>query len=186
MKPNYLAVICLTLATSLAGCNIVKTEIPEPTPTLSHTPFSRNFMGGNPGIFVTFKGNTQRYQPGDEATFEVRVIGLGEETQEGRYCIVLMDQQSVMASTRQEFILDSTPIEKIELSEKEFTEVPVQLPDDLEPGTYSLVFIIPNWFTSTDLIYVGNADIEDSSIGLAGLSASLDQSWVDSICPTEH
>jgi hypothetical protein len=138
-----LAVGALTLL--IAGC-AAPAEVKEQGTNLTD-PFSSRSEGEN-GIVVEWSGYTHGHQPGKGSAFALMLRNGSQDVWQGRYCIQLLDRQSVVATLkRREFSLQP--------GKDWHTQESIHFPDGLSEGAYGLALAIPGRLSSVVTIQVG-------------------------------
>jgi hypothetical protein len=151
-KRIWLIMLVFVAGILLAGCTLPQEPGPQ---TISKNPFSLR-MQGEDGKLLELSGNSRGHMPGSEAAFDIRLVNQGLSTWRGEYCVQLVDESGVVSTFEQnEFNLES--------GEALFKPLRIMIPDDLAEGVYGLGIDIPERWTSTTTIYLGN--VTDRSAG---------------------
>jgi len=145
---NALALVALAvgaLALLTAGC-AAPAEVNEQGGNLTD-PFSSRTEYEN-GIVVEWSGYAHGHQPGEESAFELVLRNGSQDVWQGRYCIQLLDRQSVVATLKRgEFSLQP--------GKHRGTRELIHFPDGLSEGAYGLALGIPGRLSSVETIQVG-------------------------------
>jgi len=116
------------------------------------------------GVVLEWSGFARGHQSGEGSAFVLVLRNGSEDVWQGRYCIQLLDSQSVVATLKQgEFSLQ--PGKDWGMQET------ILFPDDLSGGDYGLVLVIPGQLSIGETIQVGN---ETSAYG---------GTWPEPDCP---
>ena len=134
------------LALLIAGC-AAPTKKNEQGGNLTD-PFTSRIEGEN-GIVVEWSGDTHGHQSGEESAFELVLRNGSQNVWQGRFCIQLLDCQSVVASLKRgEFSLQP--------GEYWATQALIHFPDGLAEDAYGLALVIPGRLSNVVTIQVGS------------------------------
>jgi hypothetical protein len=123
-----------------------------PLPVISRDPFSLR-IDSEDGTLLEMSGNSRGHVPGGESAFDFRLVNRGQETWAGEYCIQLVDESGVVTTFEQrDFSLAP--------GEAHSNPLRVVLPEDLAEGAYGLGVAIPDRWSSTTTIHVGDRTVE--------------------------
>jgi len=144
-KRFWSALLLVVLAMVIAGC-AAPADVKEQWDDLTD-PFSSRAESED-GIVVEWSGLTRGHQPGGESAFVLMLRNGSHDAWQGRYCIQLLDSQSVVATLKRgEFSLQ--PGKDWGMQET------IRFPDVLSEGTYGLALVIPERLSSVVTIRVG-------------------------------
>lgn len=133
------------MALSAAGCSTVAAQTLAP-----HDPFTARMNGGE-GIVVELKGYAHGHQAGGEAHFELALRNDGDDAWQGRYCLVLVDQNGPVAT----FAADSFSLQP---GAGDARTIDTRLPESLADGCYGLALVLPDRLASVTTVTVGEGD----------------------------
>ena len=149
-KKSVQAIFYLMIALLFTGC----TAVPLPSPLQSaaatptpYNPFTLNMEGGD-GLDISLSGYSEGYLPGGKYTFNLSASNKGDEPAEYPYCVVLVDEEKVVAT----FVEDTFDLPAGNGFAK---NIEVNFPENLESGAYALGIVIPNRLSSTTTIHIG-------------------------------
>jgi len=148
---NALPLVALAvgaLALLIAGCAAPAdvADVKEQWGNLTD-PFSSRTEDEN-GIVVEWSGFTHGHQPGEGSAFVLVLRNGSQDVWRGRYCIQLLDRQSVVATLKRgEFSLQ--PGKDWGMQET------IHFPDGLSEGAYGLALVLPGRLSSVATIQVG-------------------------------
>ena len=161
---NALPLVALAvgaLALLIAGC-AAPVEVKEQGGNLTD-PFSSRTEGEN-GVVVEWSGFTHGHQPGEGSAFVLVLRNGSQDVWQGRYCIQLLDRQSVVATLKRgEFSLQ--PGKDWGMQET------IHFPDGLSEGAYGLALVIPGRLSSVETIQVGKG------------TGAYSGTWPEPTCP---
>ena len=144
-KRFWSALLLVVLAMVIAGC-AAPADVKEQWGDLTD-PFSSRTEGEN-GIVVEWSGFTHGHQPGEGSAFVLVLRNGSHDVWQGRYCIQLLDSQSVVATLKRgEFSLQ--PRKDWGMQET------IRFPDVLSEGTCGLALVIPGRLSTVETIQVG-------------------------------
>ena len=129
----------------MIGC-AAPAEVKEPGSDL--TDFFSSRMESQNGIVVEWSGHTHGHRPGDASAFVLLLHNGSQDVWQGRYCIQLVDLQSVVATLKRgEFSVQPGKDWRMQES--------IRFPDGLSEGVYGLALVIPGQLSSVQTVRVG-------------------------------
>jgi hypothetical protein len=110
-------------------------------------------MEGEDGILIEFRGFSRGFYPGDEAAYQFEAHNLGSTAWSPRYCLLLLSEEGIAANLEAgEFTLQP--------GEGFGSQIIVEFPEDLLPGSYGLAFTIPDRTSLVTTIQIGAGEFE--------------------------
>lgn len=118
----------------LAGVLLAGCEEAEEEEVRFQDPFTAHSVSED-GIEVLWSGFTAGHQPGDPSRFELQLSNNSDDTWDGRYCLLLMDPEGIIAPlTQDDFVLEPGGARG--------TDLDVALPEELEENAYTLALVV--------------------------------------------
>jgi hypothetical protein len=100
--------------------------------------------------FGKIEGYATGHEAGQSSAFEITIFDVPQETWQGEYCLLLVDEEGVVTQ------LVNRPI-TLAGGEEYYRQLPAQFPATLEDGVYGIMLLVPVRGSVTRTIWIGES-----------------------------